>query len=61
MSRQLTAIIERVGDGYVALCPELDVASQGNTIAESKENLKKELESFLETATVDEIKFRLRD
>ncbi len=61
MSRQLTAIIERVGDGYVALCPELDIASQGKTIAESKENLKKELESFLEMASVDEIKFRLRE
>jgi len=28
MKRQLTAIIEREGDGYVALCPELDIASQ---------------------------------
>ncbi len=61
MSRQLTAIIERVGNGYVALCPELDIASQGKTIAESKENLKKELESFLETASISEIKFRLRE
>ena len=24
-----TGIIEREGDGYVALCPELDIASQG--------------------------------
>ena len=29
MNRQLTAIIEREGDGYVALCPDVDVASQG--------------------------------
>ena len=29
MTRQWTAIIERKGDGYVALCPELDIASQG--------------------------------
>ena len=29
MNRQLTAIVEREGDGYVALCPEVDVASQG--------------------------------
>ena len=26
--QQLMAIIEREGDGYVALCPELDIASQ---------------------------------
>ena len=31
MTRQLTAIVEREGDGYVALCPELDIASQGGT------------------------------
>ena len=40
MTRQLTAIIEREGDGYVALCPELDIASQGATVAEARENLK---------------------
>ena len=34
MPRQLTAIIEREGDGYVALCPELDIASQGDTVSE---------------------------
>jgi predicted RNase H-like HicB family nuclease len=31
-THQLTAIIEREGDGYVALCPELDIASQGDTV-----------------------------
>ena len=61
MSRQLTAIIERVGDGYVSLCPELDIASQGKTVVEAQENLKKELESFLETASIAQIKFRLRE
>ena len=40
MTRQVTAIIEREGDGYVALCPELDIASQGATVAEARENLK---------------------
>ena len=29
---RLTAILEREGDGYVGLCPEVDVASQGDTI-----------------------------
>jgi predicted RNase H-like HicB family nuclease len=31
-TRWLTAIIEREGDGFVSQCPELDVASQGETI-----------------------------
>ena len=32
MQRQMTALIEREGDGYVSLCPELDIASQGGSI-----------------------------
>jgi predicted RNase H-like HicB family nuclease len=35
-----TAIIEKEGSGYVALCPELDVASQGNSVEEATANLK---------------------
>ena len=27
------------GDGYVSLCPELDVASQGDTVADARDNL----------------------
>jgi hypothetical protein len=38
---QLTAIIEREGDGYVALCPDVDVASQGASIDEARANLQK--------------------
>ncbi len=41
MNRQLTAIIEREGNGYVSLCPELDIASQGNTIEEAKKIFKR--------------------
>ena len=47
MTRKLTAIIENEGGGYVALCPELDIASQGTTVIESRENLKEALELFL--------------
>lgn len=47
---QLTAIIEREGDGYVALSPELDIASQGDTIEEARKNLVEALELFFETA-----------
>ena len=50
MTRQLTAIIAREGDGYVALCPELDIASQGDSISEARDNLKEALELFFEVA-----------
>jgi predicted RNase H-like HicB family nuclease len=58
MNKKLTAIIEREGDGYVALCPELDVASQGNTVDEARKNLQEALELFFETASPEEIKGR---
>lgn len=61
MNRQLTAIIEREGNGYVALCPEVDVASQGDTIDEARRNLHEALELFFETASPEEIKERLHD
>jgi len=53
---KLTAIIEREGDGYVSLCPELDIASQGNNVEEARDNLKEALELFFETASPDEVK-----
>ena len=59
MKRQVTAIIEREGDGYVALCPELDIASQGNTIEQARDNLREALELFLESASPEEISRRL--
>ena len=58
MRRQLTAIIEREGDGYVSLCPELDVASQGNTIEAARDNLREALELFFQTASPEEVKQR---
>lgn len=59
MSRRLTAVIQRENDGYVALCPELDVASQGDTIESARENLRDALELFFECASPDEIHERL--
>jgi predicted RNase H-like HicB family nuclease len=59
MTHKLTAIIEREGDGYVALCPEVDIASQGSTVEEAHANLKEALELFFETASSEEIKQRL--
>ena len=61
MTRQMTAIIEREGDFYVALCPELDIASQGASVSEARANLKEALELFYETASADEIQRRLHD
>ena len=54
-----TAIVEKEGDLYVALCPELDVASQGATIEGATSNLKEAVELFPETANEAEIKRRL--
>ena len=54
-----TAIIEKEGDLYVALCPELDVASQGATVEEATANLKEAVELFLECADSEEVKRRL--
>ena len=61
MTRQLTAIIEREGDGYVALCPELDIASQGDTVSQARSNLQEALELFFQTASADEVQRRLHD
>lgn len=52
---QLTAVLEREGDGYVALCPELDVASQGDTVDEALRNLREAVELFLECAPAEEV------
>ncbi len=59
-SRRLTAIIEREDSGYVALCPELDVASQGDSIEEARANLVEALTLFFESAESSEIEKRLR-
>lgn len=61
MSRRLTAIIQREGDGFVALCPELDVASQGTTIEAARENLREALALFFECASPGEVQQRLGD
>ena len=54
MTRTLTATIWREDNGYVALCSELDIASQGGTVEEARANLKEAVELFLETASRDE-------
>jgi predicted RNase H-like HicB family nuclease len=55
-SRNFTAIIEREGNGYVSLCPELDIASQGDSVEEACQNLTEALQLFFEHASQSEIK-----
>jgi predicted RNase H-like HicB family nuclease len=61
MQKQLTAIIEREDGGYMSFCPELDIASQGDTIEEARDNLREALELFFETASPPEIKTRFHE
>lgn len=58
--KNLTAIIEKEEDWYVAICPEVDVASQGRTVDEAKENLKEAVELFFECASASEIARRTK-
>ena len=56
--RDFTATIRREGAGYTALCPELDVASQGDAADESRRNLDDAVALLLETASASELKHR---
>ncbi len=57
-AQRLTAIIEREDDGFVSLCPELDIASQGASIEEARANLIEALTLFFETAEPTEVSRR---
>ena len=61
MTRRLTAVVEGEGEGYVARCPELDIASQGKTVTEARDNLAEALALFFETAPPGEVDRPLRD
>lgn len=58
-TQQFTAIINYESGSYVALCPELDIASQGNSVEEAKNNLTEALQLFFEVADPSEIQNRL--
>jgi predicted RNase H-like HicB family nuclease len=60
MKGRLAAITEREGAGHVSLCPELDIASQGDTIEEARENLQEAVELFFETASESELQTRVK-
>jgi len=57
---RFTAVLEREGDMYVALCPQLDVVSQGATLEEARDNLREAVMLFLEAASPEEIRERYR-
>ena len=59
-ARHMTAIIEREDDGFVALCPEFDIASQGSSIEEARANLVEALTLFFETASPSEVSRRFQ-
>ncbi len=61
MKHIFTAIIQKEDDMFVALCSELDIASQGYTIEEAKKNLEEAVTLFFEHATPEEIKERLKE
>jgi predicted RNase H-like HicB family nuclease len=54
-------MIQREEDTYVALCPELDIASQGDTVEQARANLREAIELFLEEADTSEVESRLHD
>lgn len=56
--QQFTAVIECEDDGYVSLCPELDIASQGDTVEDARNNLIEAIELFFEAADLSEIAAR---
>ena len=58
--RLFTAIIEQEDNAYVSLCPELDIASQGESIEQALANLREAVELFLETADRREVQHRRR-
>ena len=61
MNKRLTAVIQREDDGFVAFCPKLDIASQGATIQDARDQLREALELFFECASPAEIESRLGD
>lgn len=57
---RFTAVIYRENGGYVALCPELDVASQGDSVEQASSNLREAVELFIESADPSEVEARMR-
>jgi predicted RNase H-like HicB family nuclease len=59
MTYSFSAVVNKEGRMFVALCPELDIASQGRTTATATKNLKDAVRLFLETASPSELSWEL--
>lgn len=59
MTHRLTAVVRAEDGGFVALCPELDIASRGHSVEEARDNLREALELFFEHASPGEVAERL--
>jgi predicted RNase H-like HicB family nuclease len=53
-----TGLVKKSGKYYVALCLELNVASQGKTLAEAKKMLQEACEEYLSYAKEEKVKIR---
>jgi predicted RNase H-like HicB family nuclease len=58
-ARRFGVEIVREGNGFVSLCPELGIASQGETAEEARANLDEALELFFEVADESEVRRRI--
>lgn len=58
-TKQLTCVIEKEGDAYVSLCPQIDIASQGYSVEEARKNLVEAIELFFELASPQEVMQRM--
>jgi len=58
---KFTAVLRREEGEYVALNPELDIASQGGSPEEALANLREAVGLFLESASGEEIAGRLSE
>ncbi len=61
IERLVYSRLEKESEDYVALCPELVVASQGTSVENAMANLREAVELFLECASRDEVESRLHD
>jgi predicted RNase H-like HicB family nuclease len=58
---KLTALIESEDNGYVSLCPALDIASQGDTVEAARDNLSEVMEVLFKSASPEEVRQRLQE
>ena len=59
-SVQLTSVVLPEEGGFYAVCPELNVASQGDTRAEALSALKEAVELYIEDYTAAELEAILK-